>query len=367
MVKRVLIIGGYGNFGSFIAKRLSKENNIQLIIAGRDKDKAQKFANSLNATNKIESAQLDINNGLESKLAKIKPDIVIHTSGPYQGQGYHVAAACIEQGCHYIDLADAREFVTSIVNLDKKAKEKNLLICSGASSVPCLTAAIIDKYISNFKKLEKIDYAIASAQLTTRGLATTLSVLSYAGRPFTTLIEGKKIDIFGWLDLKFYKFWGLGWRPLGNCNVPDLEIFPSRYPDLKTIRFRAGIEIKMLHIGLFLLSWLVRLRLICSLKFAAKTLLKVSRLFDLIGKDDSGFYMLLSGIDENGKDKNINFEILAKTGDGLFIPSMPSILLAIKLANGSIAKTGAQPCLDIITLDEYLKELEALDIKWRVS
>ena len=46
---RVLIIGGYGNFGSYISKRLAEENNLQIIIAGRTLSKAQAFAKEINA------------------------------------------------------------------------------------------------------------------------------------------------------------------------------------------------------------------------------------------------------------------------------------------------------------------------------
>jgi hypothetical protein len=94
-------------------------------------------------------------------------------------------------------------------------------------------------------------------------------------------------------------------------------------------------------------------------------MLKISFLFDPIGKDNSGFYMSMFGVDENGKNKQIDFEIVAKHGDGLYIPSMPSILMAKKFANGEITRTGAMPCLDIISLDEYLEALEELDIQWR--
>ncbi len=365
MTIRVLIIGGYGNFGSFIASRLAREDNIQVIIAGRDAKKAKKYAASLQAKCQPESFRVDINKDLAKSLAIIKPNIVIHTSGPYQGQSYHVAKACILQGCHYIDLADARSFVAGITELDKQAKEKGVLICSGASSVPCLTGAILDKYKGQFKRLERIEYAIATAQLTNRGLATTAAALSYAGKPFKTLIDGQIQNVYGWTDLKFRNFWKLGWRPMGSCDIPDLEIFPKRYPDLKTIRFRGGLELKTLHIILFLLSWLVRLRMLPSLQPTASIMLKISFLFDLIGKDNSGFYMSMFGVDMAGNNKQIDFEIVAKHGDGLYIPSIPSIIMAKKFASGAITETGAKPCLDIITLDEYLEALKELDIEWK--
>jgi hypothetical protein len=41
---------------------------------------------------------------------------------------------------------------------------------------------------------------------------------------------------------------------------------------------------------------------------------------------------------------------------------MPAILLARKLARGELNRRGAMPCLDLISLDEYLGALEGLDI-----
>lgn len=365
MITRVLIIGGYGNFGGFIARSLAKEGNIQIIIAGRNEDKAREFALGLHASHEAEAAVVDINNGLAPALALLQPYVVIHTSGPYQGQTYHVAEACIEQGCHYIDLADAREFVAGITELNGLAEEKGVLICSGASSVPCLTSAVVDEYAPEFQRLEKIEYGIATAHLTNRGLATISAVLSYAGKPFKTLIDGEMKDVYGWLSLSFRDFWRLNNRAMGNCDIPDLEIFPKRYSDLKTLRFKAGLELKVLHLGLFGLSWLVRLRLFPNLRPLAKIFLRISLLFDGIGKDDSGFYMSLIGLDKDGSPKQVDFEMVATHGAGLYIPSMPAILMAKKFANGSILKRGATPCLDLITLDEYLEALGKFDIRWR--
>ncbi|VAW75754.1 Putative transmembrane protein [hydrothermal vent metagenome] len=367
MTKRVLIIGGYGNFGRYISATLASEPDITIIIAGRNPHKAEALARTLDARNIPETAKLDIQDDLSAPFKQIAPDIVIHTSGPYQSQGYEVALACIAQGCHYIDLADAREFVSNIQSLDQAAKDRGVLLCSGASSVPSLTGAIIDAYIGEFNTLESIDYAIASAQLTNQGLATTAAVLSYAGKSFKTLIDGQMTDVYGWQGLRLCQFWKLNTRMLGNCNVPDLEIFPKRYPSLKTIRFQAGIELKIQHLGLVLLSWLVRLKILTSVQPLAPYLLKISRAFDIFGKDDSGFYMTLSGLDDAGHAKNICFEIAAHKGDGLYIPSFPSILMAKKLARGEVTATGAQACVGFITLSEYLAALEGLDIQWRTE
>lgn len=361
---RVLIVGGYGNFGSFIAKSLAQDEEIELVIAGRSIEKARQMADSLAVRHIVHAVQVDIHHNFQETLRTIKPNIVIHTSGPFQGQGYDVALACIAQGCHYIDLADGRDFVTGISALDSAAKAKNLVIVSGASSVPCLTAAIVDHFRPQFQKLESLDYGIATAQKTNRGLATTAAILGYVGRSFLSLRDGRFVKIYGWQGLHGRKYGGLGRRLLSYCDIPDLSLFPLRYPELKTIRFYAGIEVPFIHAGLWALSWLVRWGMIKDLAKFAPALLRLSRLFDRFGTDQSGFHMVLSGVGQGGDRKIIRFELVARAGDGPNIPCVPSILLAKKLARGQVNQAGAFPCVDLINLDEYLAALRPLQIEW---
>ena len=358
-IKRVMIIGGYGNFGRYIAKALGVNHDIQLIIAGRHIHKAEAFIKKLDTKHLAIPAYCDIDKTMEESLNKNLPDIVIHTSGPFQGQDYRVVKACIDFGCHYIDLADSREFVAGIEQFDAKAKAKKLFICSGASSVPGLNSAIIEHYKKEFSVLESVDYAIATAQLTNQGEATTAGVLSYVGKPFQTLKNGKTTTIYGFQDIRLKDFWQLKNRLLGNCDVPDLELFPKHYPDLKTVRFQAGLELKFLHLSLYALSWLTRLRILPSLDKLAHYLLKISRAFNRFGHDNTGFYMTLSGIDKQNKPKSIQFDIYAKHGDGLYIPCIPSIYLSELLCSAQFSQTGAMACVGNIPLSAYLAKLSS--------
>jgi hypothetical protein len=362
MTKRVLIIGGYGNFGGYIARSLAADGNVTLLVGGRSLSKAQQFAAGLQAKHPPEAMALDIFADLGVSLAKARPDIVVHTTGPFQSQSYAVAEACLWQGCHYIDLADARRFVADIGRFDRQAKERNLLLVSGASSVPCLTAAVIDHYRQHFNALETVEYGITAAQQTNRGLATTSAILSYVGKAFPTLIDGRQQNVYGWQDLHREKYPELGWRLFGNCDIPDLALFPTRYPELKTIRFSAGQELPVLHLGLWCLSWLVRMKLIPSLDRIAPLLLKASFLADAFGTGRSGFHLFLAGTGSDGKPETERFYIIARSGHGPYIPCMPAILLAKGLAEGGVTATGARPCLDLIDLATYVAALRGLDI-----
>src|SRR3546814_11532932 len=79
---------------------------------------------------------------------------------------------------------------------------KDVLVVSGASSVPCLTAAVIDAYLPAFARLDAVDYGISAAQHTNRGLATTSAVLSYVGKSMTMLRDGVIKTVYGWEDTR---------------------------------------------------------------------------------------------------------------------------------------------------------------------
>lgn len=362
MVARVLIIGGYGNFGSYIAKALAGDDQVQLLIGGRSAAKARAFGDGLTAAHPVEAHVIDVAGDVHAALARIAPDIVIHTSGPFQLQDAAVARACIAQGCHYVDLADARDFVTAIGALDAEARARGVLVVSGASSVPCLTAAVIDDHLPGFARLDRVDYGITTAQRTNRGPATTASVLGYVGKPFTALRGGAMRTVFGWQDLHAETYPQLGRRLFGNCDIPDLALFPARYPHLKTQRFSAGHELALLHIGTWLLSWVVRSKLLRSLADHAEALLRLAMRFDRFGSSRSGFHMFLSGTGHDGMPRHARFFLIAGSGHGPYIPCIPAILLARKLARGEMTQRGATPCLDLIGLAEYLAALDGLDI-----
>lgn len=361
MTLRVLVLGGYGNFGSYVCRALAGDDRIGLFVAGRDRAKAERFAAGLAAANPVEAAVVDIGDPAEA-MAGCRPDLVIHTVGPFQSQDYRVARAAIACGASYCDLADARGFVAGIGALDGPAREAGVAVIAGASSVPCLTAAYLDAAAAEFAAIERVDYGISAAQQTNRGLGTASAILSYVGRPFTMLRDGAMRRVFGWQGLHSEVYPGLGRRWFGYCDIPDLELFPARYQTLKSMRFCAGHEISLLHFGTWLLSWMVRLRVLPRLDRWSGLLLRASFLFDRWGSGRSGFHMYIEGRGKDGAALTRRHWMIARQGHGPNIPCMPAILIARKFAAGDAIAPGARPCLDLIALDEYLAALDGLDV-----
>lgn len=362
MTLRVLIVGGYGHFGGHIARQLAGEPGVSLIIAGRSAQRASAFAATLSASSGAAGVALDIDRPLAPVFAEFRPDLVIHTTGPFQGQDYRVAEAAIAGGSHYCDLADARAFVCGVDRLDDAAQAAGVAVIAGASSVPCLTAAFIDRYRQAFRRLRRVDYGIGAAQATNRGLGTTAAVLSYVGKPFERLDGGRNRRVLGWQGTGVVDYPEIGRRLFGECDIPDLALFPARYPELETIRFRAGHELAVLHLGALAMSYAVRVGLVDGLSRHAAPLHRITRAFDRFGGGKSGFHMVLDGDGPDGRQRTVRIFMIARRAQGPNIPCVPATVIARRMARGWRPTPGARPCLDLIDLDEYLAALDEFDI-----
>ena len=368
MNRKVLILGASGNFGSKIAKLLAK-SNIEIILAGRRKNALTDLREEILNTyphSLINITSFDIHDDIVHNLEIIRPFLVINTCGPFQSSNYSLAICCINFGIHYIDLSDGREFVNGIHDaLDHLAKSKNCLVISGASTVPCLSSAVLDHYKDQFSEITSLKYGIAPGQKSERGLATTRGILSYVGRQLKP-VPGQTKKCYGWQGLYRQSYPELGKRWMANCDIPDLDLFPKYY-GIKNIQFSAGLESNFLHLTLYLLSWLVRFHLSSHLEKHANLLLKLSHLFDQFGSYDGGMHMIISGKDRMGNPKTIKWFIIAKNNAGPFIPTIPSVILAKKLIKDNLDLTGAMPCINLISLEEYLAELDQSKISVYVS
>lgn len=353
MALRVVLIGGRGVFGSRIARRLAGDPRFMLILVGRQRPALEALREDLGDAS-VEVATLDVTGlDLPVTLARLAPQLVIHTAGPFQGQDYRVAEACLACGSDYIDLADGRDFVSGIGSLDERARQAGRLLVSGASSVPALSSAVVDALLPRFAALHSIEHAINPGNRTPRGDATVASILGYCGRPIRVWRDGCWQHVYGWISSKRQAF-PFGRRRVGVCEVPDLELFPARYPQVHTVLFRAGLELPLLQWGTWCTAWLVRLGLVRDLTAYAPRLRRFSERFIRFGSDVGGMVVELAGSGIDGAPLRLRWWLDAAAGDGPQVPVTPAVVLAQRLADGLVAAKGAQPCMSLLTLDQLV-------------
>lgn len=359
---RILILGGYGNFGkrvaAMLANRFADKDTLEIVIAGRHLSMAQAEAERLRAASKslakIHAVELDWRAAdFKQKLQDANPLILIHAAGPFQTQDYTVAKTCIELKIHYIDLSDGRDFVNNITTLDEMAKENGVVVLSGASSVPALSSVVIDSFSEKFSDLREIDFGIAPANKAERGSATIEAILGYTGKPFLRLEKGNWKKVYGWQNLhRHYYGDNIGLRLHGNLDIPDLDLLPKRYPSLKTVIFHAGLEVPLLHWFMWHMSWLVRAKLVRNWSRFIRPINAMAHWFDKLGSDCGGMYVHMSGSNHEYQPLDIYWTLVADKGHGPQIPVIPSIIMVSKIIDG-LVPAGAQPCIGLFTLADF--------------
>lgn len=339
---RVLVLGGTGVFGSRLCRLLAGDPAIALTVAARDRTAVDALARELG----VAGLAFDWRADLDRVLGEGGHDALVHAAGPFQGQDYAVAELCIRHRVHYLDLADDAAFVHGIECLNGAALEAGVLVSSGASTAPAITGAVVEEALKD-RPVERVEFGIMPSNDAPRGPALVAAILGGAGKP----IAGQR-GRYVWGGLRRMKLPGLGKRWVASCGLPEPTLFARRY-GIRDTWAGAGLELSVLHVGLWSLAWLVRLRLVSTLAPAAPLLAGIAERLRFLGTDRGGLRMEL-----HAASGNRVWCLIAEGGDGPFIPITPTAALVRKLARGALATRGATPCLGLLTLGE-------LEAEWR--
>lgn len=347
-MKRVVILGGYGSFGSLIAGALADEENFELIVAGRNPVKGQSFADSIRAG----FVQCDISKKDSLNQTISDAFLVINATGPFKASDYTVPEICIGAGCHYIDLGDGRDYVAGFSRLHGQAHERGVFVCTGASTSPAVTSAAVANLKNNYQNIQSIQIALSAGNKNPAGVSTIASILSYVGSPVRIWQDNRWQVAVGWSRGEFVEFPNpVGKRRVQLCNVPDLELFPKLF-EVEDVIFKAGVELTLFNYVISILGLAKRLIPSLNLSALAKSLVFMSDFFKPFGSFNGGCAIWVTSDDKRRKSL-----ALIAPENGPQIPIAPAILLSRKLLAGEINHVGAFPCIGFIDFDEYIDYL----------
>lgn len=348
---RVLLLGGYGGFGGRIAQRLAAAGH-EVLVAGRSIEKARVFCGQ---TPGFIPLALD-RSQIAAALEEHRPDMVVDASGPFQAMDYAIPTACIAAGVHYVDIADGRDFVCGIQALNDGAKAADVVILSGASSVPALSGAAVRHLAKGMDRVRAVEMAISASNKATAGPAVSAAILGQVGQPIRIWRGQRWAQAFGWREMRSARFQCAGTGPITGRNValvdvPDLALLPERLAGRPAVSFRAGTELRFQNWALWLASWLVRARFIKTLTPVARILHPLQSLTRSLGSDRSAMVVRLFG-DVAGKRVERRWTLIADQGDGPEIPTLSVTPIIARILSGQEA-AGARDAGEALRLTDY--------------
>ncbi len=236
----IILYGSYGYTGKLIAEEC-KSKNLQVILAGRNRDALQKQSESSGYSFEV----VDLQDIESLKRLLTRGNLVIHCAGPFQHTAETMVNACIETGVHYTDITGEHQVFERLAGYDRQADQAGIMIMPGVGFdvVPsdCL-AVHLKQRLPSATHLQ-LAFSMSKGGLS-RGTART--GVESLGRGSTVRVEGKLEEVpFGAkvmeVDFGAYKTkalnisWGdisTAWRSTG---IPNIEVYMGASD--KMIRF----------------------------------------------------------------------------------------------------------------------------------
>lgn len=354
---QVLLIGATGVFGSLLARSLVREPGVRTVLAGRRAAALSALAGELG---KADTLILDRDHLSAGMLRGFH--LVIDAAGPFQDSRTSVIEAAIEAGCHYLDLADGRAFVTGIARFDVAARTRGIFVLSGASSTPALTNAVIDRLTRGWRSIATIRVTISPGSAV-RGPSLISGVLSYLGRPVRVFREGGWTRVPGWGGRRVIEIPALRQGVGSLCETPDLDLFVERHAPTATAEFMTSLEVPLMHWGMTGLAMLVRWRLMSRPERWVGPLRWLAGLAAPLGANRGGMVVEVSGADAAGQAVFARWSLRAPPDMGPNVPTLAALALVRRLRDGDPPAPGARPCVGVLDLDEFATDFERLGME----
>lgn len=174
----VLVVGGYGNVGQRIARLLAKECGDRLLIAGRHKGRAQRFAAAVNGRARV----IDIANpeSFAGALQGVKLVVMCLDTADLK-----FAHACIAQGAHYIDITATYAVIERLGYLHDLARANKVTMITSVGLAPGLTNLLAKACVqSSPGKVGHIDLHLLFGLGDHHGRAALEWTVDRLGQPF---------------------------------------------------------------------------------------------------------------------------------------------------------------------------------------
>lgn len=354
---KILILGGYGVFGGRLAELLADCADLELLVAGRDRQRAAAWCAAYKGQPSVVPLGLD-RRDIADALAAHEPDIVVDASGPFQdygADGYRVIEACIAAKTDYLDFADGADFVFGVDRFDAAAKAAGVFVLSGVSSFPALTAAVL-REMAKTMEISDVEGGIAPSPYAGIGLNVMRAVVGYAGSPVKLRRGGRDGHGTGLAESRRFTVAVPGRLPLRNIHfslvdVPDLQLLPRVWPGLTDVWMGAGPVPEILH---RILNLLAKARAALRLP----SLEPLSPLFYWVlnrmkfGEHRGGMFLRVCGR-ADGEPVERSWHLLAEGDDGPYIPSMAIEALVRKLRSGTRPDPGARSSAGALALADF--------------
>jgi len=348
---KVVIFGGYGTFGSLVARELARLE-ITVTVAGRDLNRAVELARSLGPGHPGLVANVTRPESIQTALAD--QTVAVHCAGPYGPSNSTVLEMCLEAGCHYADIADDRDYIAMVRGYGERFRQRGLAAVYGCSSLPAISGALGLAAAAKGGAPDRCRVTLFIGNNNPKGWAAIRSLVGGLGKP----IRAPQGVLRGFQDREVVTLPELfGRRVVFNFDSPEYDLF-AQHLGVRAVRVKLGFEMPL---ATYLFALLAKL----GSNYADRT----ADVLEWLGKwgprfGTSGAVVMTELFYSNGFCRRA---AAFARHEGQRMAALPCALVARELASRGSVVGGAMTAYEFLGATTLLEGLKAAGFEVRID
>ncbi len=247
--RRIVILGGYGNTGAIIAKYLLQETNSEIILAGRNKAKAEQLAGELNRqhqSRRVAAAFADAAEveSLKQVFANANMAIIASSTTRFTKE---IVSAALASRCDYFDIQFSHAKIDYLKSIENDIRTAGLCFITDGGFHPGLPAVMIRHIAEKFDRLQRARVG-SVIKINWRDLSlgdeTFAELIEFMNDFSGAVFKNNKWQKVRWLGM-FDTIWMDFGEPFGKCYcvpmpIEEINSLPAMYPGLQDTGFYVG-------------------------------------------------------------------------------------------------------------------------------